>query len=217
MGREGQPVEELLPTPITLEGLREAAAGCRACELWRAATQTVFGEGGAPCPVMLVGEQPGDREDLEGRPFVGPAGELLDRALRDAGLDRRAVYVTNAVKHFRWVGRGGRRLTRRPAVSHLVACRPWLEAEVGLVRPRLMVLLGAAAARSVLGREVRVLEQRGRLHPSPLGPPALTTVHPSSVLRSPDPGSREQAYRDLVADLAGAARWISSDRTQETS
>ncbi|HZV50073.1 MAG TPA: UdgX family uracil-DNA binding protein [Candidatus Dormibacteraeota bacterium] len=213
MGREGQPVAELLPRPLTLDGARTAAAGCRACELWRVGTRTVFGEGTPPCAIMLVGEQPGDREDLEGRPFVGPAGELLDRALGEAGLDRGTVYVTNAVKHFRWVRQGRRRLGRKPGVSHILACRPWLQAEVELVRPGLIVLLGAVAARSVLDREVRVLEQRGRIHPSPLGPPAMITVHPSSVLRSPDPQSRERSYLDLVADLSGAARWIRPDRT----
>ncbi|HLH69776.1 MAG TPA: UdgX family uracil-DNA binding protein [Candidatus Dormibacteraeota bacterium] len=199
---------ELLPHPLTLEGVRTAAAGCRACELWRGGTQTVFGEGTPPCPIMLVGEQPGDREDLEGRPFVGPAGDLLNRALGEAGLDREAAYVTNAVKHFRWVGQGGRRRTRQPGVAHIVACRPWLEAEIELVRPRLIALLGAVAARSVLGHEVRVLEQRGQIRPSPFGVPAMITVHPSSVLRSPDPQSRQRAYAELVADLTSVARWL---------
>jgi uracil-DNA glycosylase family protein len=215
MGREGQPVTELLPHPLTLEGARAAAAGCRACELWRRATQTVFGEGTPPCSIMLVGEQPGDREDREGRPFVGPAGELLNRALGDAGLDRKATYVTNAVKHFRWVEQGGRRRTRPPSVAHLAACRPWLESEIELVRPRVIVLLGAVAARSLLEREVRVLEQRGQFCSSPLGVPAMITVHPSSVLRSPDPRSRERAYADLVTDLISVRRWLSTGQASE--
>jgi DNA polymerase len=161
---------------------------------------------------MLVGEQPGDREDLEGHPFVGPAGEVLDRALRDAGLARDEAYVTNVVKHFRWTARGKRRLHQKPDASHIDACRPWLRAEVELVRPRLIVLLGATAAQSVLGSDFRVLKQRWQLHRSPFGVPAMATVHPSSVLRAPDPESRERAYADFVADLAIAVRWLASDR-----
>jgi uracil-DNA glycosylase len=208
----GPPADYLVPSPLTLERARAAAAGCRACELWRTGTQTVFGEGSPPCAAMLVGEQPGDREDVEGHPFVGPAGALLDRGLEDAGLARAEAYVTNVVKHFRWVRRGRRRLHQTPDASHVAACRPWLQAEVEIVRPRLLVLLGATAAQSILGPDFRVLRQRGRVLGSSLGVPAMATVHPSSVLRAPDPESREQAYTDFVADLAGAVRWLASDQ-----
>lgn len=208
MARDGAPAQELVPEPLTLEGLRAAAAQCRACELWRTGTQTVFGEGSPPCAVMLVGEQPGDREDLEGHPFVGPAGAVLDRALKDAGLPRDEAYVTNVVKHFRWVRQGKRRLHQKPDATHVAACRPWLRAEVELVKPRLIVLLGATAAQSVLGPGFRVLKERGRILSSPLGPPTMATVHPSSVLRAPDPESRDRAYADFLADLTGAVRWL---------
>ena len=205
---DGAPAHELVPESLTLEGLRAAAAECRACELWRTGTQTVFGEGASPCAVMLVGEQPGDREDLEGHPFVGPAGAVLDRALQDACLPRDDTYVTNVVKHFRWVPRGKRRLHQKPDSSHVTACGPWLRAEIELVRPRLIVLLGATAAQSVLGSAFRVLKERGRILSSPFGVPVTATVHPSSVLRAPDPESRERAYADFVADLAGVVSWL---------
>lgn len=204
----GPPVEELLPQRPTLPALREAAAGCRACELWRLGTRTVFGEGAADAELALVGEQPGDREDVEGHPFVGPAGAVLDRALREAGLDRRAIYVTNAVKHFRWAQRGKRRLHQKPDPVHVAACRPWLQAELEVVRPRLLVLLGATAAQAVLGPQVRVLRDRGRFAPSPFGVTAMPTVHPSSILRAPDEVGRERAYRDFLADLEIAAGWL---------
>jgi DNA polymerase len=202
------PVE--LPEPLTLEALRQAAAECRACDLWQRATQTVFGEGDGSARVMLVGEQPGDREDVEGRPFVGPAGGILDRALREAGLDRAGVYVTNAVKHFKWVPRGKRRLHQRPDSAEVAACRPWLEAEVRTVGPRLLVCLGATAVQAVLGPSVRVLRDRGRFLPSPLGVTAMPTVHPSSILRAPDSTAREEAYASFVADLRRAAAWLST-------
>jgi DNA polymerase len=204
----GPAVEELLPERPTLAALREAAAGCRACELWRLGTRTVFGEGAAHAELMLVGEQPGDREDVEGHPFVGPAGGVLDRALRDAALDREAIYVTNAVKHFRWVQRGKRRIHQKPDAGHVEACQPWLRAEVAAVRPRLLVCLGATAVQSALGGEVRVLRDRGRTFPSPLGVTAMPTVHPSSILRAPDEVGRDRAYRDFVTDLRAAAAWL---------
>ncbi|MBO0681669.1 MAG: UdgX family uracil-DNA binding protein [Candidatus Dormibacteraeota bacterium] len=207
----GKPAADLLPEPLTMEAARAAAAGCRACELWQKGTQTVFGEGSPPCAAMLVGEQPGDREDVEGHPFVGPAGELLDRALTEAGLARDEAYVTNVVKHFRWVPQGRRRLHQKPDEIHVAACRPWLEAEVELVKPRLLVLLGATAAQGILGPHVRVLKQRGEVHPTPFGVPAMITVHPSSVLRAPDPESRERAYADFVADLARAVQRLAAD------
>jgi uracil-DNA glycosylase len=192
----------------TLEELRAAAASCQACELWRTGTRTVFGEGSPDAGMMLVGEQPGDREDVAGRPFVGPAGAVLDRALRDARIDRDAVYLTNAVKHFRWVRRGKRRLHQKPDPAHVAACRPWLLAEVEAVRPRLVVCLGATAVLAVLGESTRVLRDRGRVFPSDLGPPAMPTVHPSSILRAPSDDAREGAYRDFVADLRIAAGWL---------
>ena len=177
----------------SIDRLREEAAGCQACDLWKNATQTVFGEGAEHARLMLVGEQPGDQEDLAGKPFVGPAGKLLERALDEAGIDRRRVYVTNAVKHFRWTRRGKRRLHEKPNAGQVRACRPWLDAEIEAVKPHLIVLLGATAAQSVMGPTFRVSRQHGEVKPSPLGVPVLATVHPSSILRSVDDESREVA------------------------
>jgi DNA polymerase len=191
--------------PHGLGELREAAAGCRACDLWKNATQTVFGEGYQGARIMLVGEQPGDREDIEGKPFVGPAGRLLDRALEEAGIDRRSVYVTNAVKHFRWTSRGKRRLHEKPNAQQIRACRPWLESEIAIVKPHIVVLLGATAAQSVMGPGFRVSRQRGEVMASPLGVPVLATVHPSSILRATDDASRDVALAPFVADLRVAA------------
>lgn len=190
----------------SVEDLRKAAGSCRACDLWENATQTVFGEGAERSVIMLVGEQPGDQEDLQGKPFVGPAGRLLDRALEDAGIDRRRVYVTNAVKHFRWTRRGKRRLHEKPNAGQIRACRPWLEAEIHVVRPGIIVLMGATAAQSVMGPAFRVSKQRGEVLPSPVGIPVLATVHPSSILRAPDDESREAAMSSFIADLKVAAR-----------
>lgn len=194
-----------------LDTLREAATGCRACELWETGTQTVFGEGNPQAAMMLVGEQPGDREDIEGRPFVGPAGAVLDRALEAAGLDRSDLYLTNAVKHFRWVQRGRRRLHQKPDIGHITACAPWLRAEVDAVRPRLLVCLGVTAVRAVLGESIRVLRDRGRFFPSAFDIPAMPTVHPSSILRAPDPESQEEAFEAFCADLRSATLWLRSN------
>jgi DNA polymerase len=190
----------------TLEDLREAAAGCQACELWKLGTQTVFGEGPSDARLMLVGEQPGDREDLEGRPFVGPAGRLLDKALADAGIDRAAIYATNAVKHFKWKPKGKRRIHDTPNEREIVACHPWVEAEIALVRPRMIVCLGATAARALLGKGFRVTRQRGEIIERPPDGWITATVHPSSLLRLRDDAARHAAYEALVEDLAGAAR-----------
>jgi uracil-DNA glycosylase len=190
----------------TLDQLRHEATACRACDLWEKATQTVFGEGAEHARLMLIGEQPGDQEDLQGKPFVGPAGKLLERAMDEAGIDRRTVYVTNAVKHFRWTRRGKRRLHEKPNAGQIRACRPWLEAEIEVVRPRLIVLLGATAAQSVMGPAFRVSRQRGEVLPSPFGIPVLATVHPSSILRATDDESREAAMSSFIADLRVAAR-----------
>jgi len=198
--------EEWVPDEPTVERLREAAGACKGCDLWRNATQTVFGEGSEHARLMLVGEQPGDREDIEGRPFVGPAGRVLDAALERASIPRANVYVTNVVKHFRWVRRGKRRLHEKPNSQQVRACRPWLEAEVKVVRPRLIVLLGATAAQAVLGPSFRVTQQRGKVLATPLGVPALATVHPSSILRALDDESREEAMDAFVIDLEVAAR-----------
>jgi DNA polymerase len=186
--------------PRTLEQLIDAAAGCRACDLWKAATQTVFGEGAGKAEVMLVGEQPGDREDIEGRPFVGPAGRVLDDALEQAGIDRSRVYVTNVVKHFKWRPRGKRRIHQKPNVEEIRACRPWLDGELEAVKPRVLVCLGATAAQALLGREFRVSRQRGEFVESPLAERVLATVHPSSVLRT-DESERDAAMAELVHDL----------------
>lgn len=193
------------PPTRDLEDLKEAAAGCRACDLWENATQTVFGEGTGRARMMLVGEQPGDQEDLQGKPFVGPAGRLLEKALEEAGIDRAKVYITNAVKHFRWTRRGKRRLHEKPNAGQIRACRPWLEAELEAVRPRVMVLMGATAAQSVMGPSFRVSVQRGQVLRSPSGVPVVATVHPSSILRAPDDESREIALKSFISDLRVAA------------
>jgi uracil-DNA glycosylase len=196
----------LIPARPTLASLRRAAAGCHACPLWERGTQTVFGEGAADARLVLVGEQPGDREDQTGRPFVGPAGQLLDDALREAGIDRRAAYVTNAVKHFKWVPRGKRRIHEKPDRAELRACRPWLDAELALLHPRVLVLLGATAAQSLLGAAFRVTVERGKLlSDTGLAPAVMATVHPSSVLRSPTPEARHLARARFVEDLRHVA------------
>jgi uracil-DNA glycosylase len=187
-----------LPERLSLPALREAAAGCRACPLWESATQTVFGAGRASAEVMLVGEQPGDQEDKAGEPFVGPAGRLLDRALEEAGIDRTDAYVTNAVKHFKWQPRGKRRIHQKPSWTELAACRPWLDAELRVVKPRALVLLGATAAQSLLGRHFRVTKQRGELLESDLAELVLATVHPSAILRA---DNREAEFEAFVGDL----------------
>ena len=185
----------------TLPALREAAAACRACDLYTTGTQTVFGEGPELAQVMFVGEQPGDREDIEGKPFVGPAGRVLDEALKAAGIDRSRVYVTNAVKHFKWKPQGKRRLHQKPNVAEISACRPWLDAEIGVVKPHLLVLLGATAAQALLGRDFRVSLQRGQRIERPDLPPMMATVHPSSILRAPDDETRALEMRAFVQDL----------------
>jgi DNA polymerase len=192
---------ELVPPRPTLPKLREAAAGCRACPLWKDATQTVFGAGSRSSAAMLVGEQPGDREDQEGAPFVGPAGRVLDEALELAGIDRRAAYVTNAVKHFKWEPRGKRRIHAKPSWSELAACRPWLEAELAVVRPRVLVCLGATAAQSLLGRQFRVTRQRGEWLESDLAEHVTATIHPSAILRQRDDESRRREMEAFVKDL----------------
>ena len=194
------------PEPRSVEQLQDAAASCRGCDLWENATQTVFGEGKEGSKLMLVGEQPGDQEDLQGRPFVGPAGRLLEKALDEAGIDRRRVYVTNAVKHFRWTRRGKRRLHEKPNAGQVRACRPWLDAELDVVKPHIVVLLGATAAQAVMGPAFRVSQDRGRVMPSPLGIPVLATVHPSSILRATDDESRDAALASFIADLKVASR-----------
>jgi DNA polymerase len=192
----------------TLSRLRKAAAQCRACPLWKTGTQTVFGEGSSQARVLFVGEQPGNDEDLQGRPFVGPAGKLLDRALEEAGIDRTEVYVTNVVKHFKWESRGKRRIHKKPNAREIAACRPWLDAELEVTRPTVLVCLGATAAQALLGKEFRVSRQRGELIPSELAPYVLATVHPSSILRAPDDESRRAAREEFVKDLKKVAKVI---------
>ena len=203
--KPGEPVPELLPDRLTLPAVREAAAGCKACDLYLRGTQTVFGEGPGRAVIMLVGEQPGDAEDVAGHPFVGPAGRLLDRALDEAGIDRGVVYVTNVVKHFKWEPRGKRRIHAKPNTSEVGACRPWLETEIALVRPRVLVCLGATAAQALLGRTFKVTQQRGQFVQSPLAPMVTATVHPSSILRAPDDETRRGEMERFVADLKKVA------------
>jgi DNA polymerase len=192
---------------LSLTKLRDEATGCKACDLWKTGTQVVFGEGKADAEALFVGEQPGDQEDKAGRPFVGPAGKLFDRALEDAGIDRTTVYVTNAVKHFKWVGRGKRRIHQKPNWSEIAACRPWLDGELAAVDPRVLVCLGATAAQALLGRDFRVTRDRGKLVDSDLAEHVLATIHPSAILRG-DPESREQEYSAFVRDLKAVAKLL---------
>jgi uracil-DNA glycosylase len=198
----------LVPENPNLANLREASAGCKACDLWKSGTQTVFGEGSSRARVMMVGEQPGDKEDLQGRPFVGPAGAVLDKALAAAGIDRKDVYVTNIVKHFKWEPRGKRRIHKKPNAIEIRACRPWLEAEVRVVKPDVVVLLGATAAQGILGRAFRVTQHRGEWLRSEIAPNVLATVHPSAILRAPDDDSRHEEMRKFIDDLKVVAAEI---------
>jgi DNA polymerase len=188
-------------TQLSLTKLRAEAADCRACDLWERATQTVFGEGAAHAQVMFVGEQPGDQEDRAGKPFVGPAGGLLEKILDETGIDRRQVYITNAVKHFNWEPRGKRRIHKKPRLSEIAACRPWLLSEIAAVKPKVIVCLGATAAQSLLGPRARVTRDRGKLRASTLGAPVMLTVHPASILRAPDPAAREEALELFRQDI----------------
>ena len=199
--RPAQPPDSSSPSTV-----REAAAHCTACRLYKRATQTVFGKGPKCAAMMLVGEQPGDYEDVAGKPFVGPAGKVLDRALEDAGIDRSQVYVTNAVKHFKWEPRGKRRIHQKPNSREIAACRPWLEAELRIVRPKLVVAMGATAAQTIFSPGFGVTRERGKLLSSKLAPRVLATVHPSSLLRQPDEASREREYKHFVADLRAAVK-----------
>jgi uracil-DNA glycosylase family protein len=198
---------DFLPKTLTLQALREAAAGCTACPLWQLGTQTVFGEGGADAEMMFVGEQPGDQEDRIGRPFVGPAGRLFDQALEAAGIDRSLTYTTNAVKHFKWKARGKRRIHQKPNWAEMTACRPWLEAELAVVQPRVLVLLGATAAQSLLGREFRVTQNRRKLVESNLAESVTATIHPSAILRG-EPEQRDAEFDRFVEDLRFVKRLL---------
>ena len=203
---------DFIPPRRTLKSLREASRSCRGCRLWMVGTQTVFGEGKAPAKIMLVGEQPGDAEDREGHPFVGPAGRLLDEALAEAGIDRSDVYITNAVKHFKWERgeKSKRRIHKKPNAGEISACRPWLDQELALVKPEVVVCLGATAAQAMLGKHFRVTKSRGRKQAAPFADAVFATVHPAAVLRAPDASARADARRALVADLRKVARHLSA-------
>jgi uracil-DNA glycosylase len=199
--RESGTAAPLVPSRPTLHKLKIAAAGCQACDLWRTGTQTVFGEGKPTSTVMFVGEQPGNYEDLKGRPFVGPAGGLLDKALEEAGIDRSKVYVTNVVKHFKWEPRGKKRIHKKPNAAEISACRPWLQAEVDVIKPRVIVCLGSTAAQAIIGPKFRVSTQRATFVSSPLAPFVTATVHPSSILRAPSDEQRRAEMARFIADL----------------
>ncbi len=199
---------DLIPIPGTLQELRRAAKDCQACELWKRGTQTVFGEGRPDAKLMLIGEQPGDQEDREGKPFVGPAGKLLNTALQEAGIDREKAYVTNAVKHFKWEPRGKRRIHAKPNAAEIAACRPWLNAEIAALRPKVIVCLGATAAQALFGREFRVTQHRGEFLESQLAEVVMATVHPSSILRAPDEKTRHEEMKRFVNDLKKVARLV---------
>src|SRR2546421_6321286 len=197
---------EFFPSRKSLKAFRDAAADCKACDLWKRGTQTVFGEGSRRAEVLFVGEQPGNEEDLTGEPFVGPAGRLLNEALTEAGIDRAQTYVTNVVKHFKWEPRGKRRIHKKPNASEISACRPWLEAEVALVKPKIIVALGATASQALLGLKFRVTKQRGQFIESTLAPYIMATIHPSAILLAPDDGTRRLERRRFVDDLKKLAR-----------
>jgi len=201
--------EEFFPDRKSIKAFREAAADCKACDLWERGTQTVFGEGARRAEVVFVGEQPGNEEDLSGKPFVGPAGRLLDDALIEAGIDRTQTYVTNVVKHFKWEPRGKRRIHKKPNATEIAACQPWLEAEIGLVKPKVIVCLGATAAQALLGSQFKVSKQRGQFIESTLAPYIVATVHPSSILRAPDDETRHLEKRRFIDDLKKVAHVLS--------
>jgi uracil-DNA glycosylase len=209
MQLENSSAARLVPERATVPRLREAAADCKACDLWKTGTQTVFGEGTKNAEIVFVGEQPGDKEDLAGRPFVGPAGRILDQALEAAGIDRRLAYVTNAVKHFKWQARGKRRIHQKPNSAELAACRPWLDAELAVVKPKVVVALGATAAQALLGRSFRVTKQRGEpIEGTGIAEYVIATFHPSSILRQETEDDRQRAMDDLVADLRIVAKLL---------
>lgn len=199
------------PETTSWSVVREAAKNCEACHLYKLGTQTVFGEGPKSATMMLVGEQPGDYEDLAGKPFVGPAGKIMDKALDEAGIDRSEVYVTNAVKHFKWEPRGKRRIHQKPNSREIAACRPWLQAELRIIKPKLVVAMGATAAQTIFGPSFRVTRERGKVLSSKLAPRVLATVHPSSLLRQPDEVSREREYKHFVSDLRAAVKAASEE------
>ena len=207
-GRSELSAADYLPTELTLPQLQRAAAKCEGCDLYLRATQTVFGEGAVPAALMLIGEAPGDKEDEAGHPFVGPAGMLLDQALEAAGIDRQQVYLTNAVKHFKWEVSGKRRLHAKPSSREIAACQPWLEAEIEVVSPQLIVCLGATAAQSLLGRAFRITRQRGEILSLPNLQAVISTWHPSSILRSPDAESRQKMRGELISDLKSAVAYV---------
>jgi DNA polymerase len=210
--KPAQSAAEYVPDSRNLKILAAASRGCHGCDLYKCATQTVFGEGASKARVMLVGEQPGDKEDLAGEPFVGPAGALLSRALEASGIDRKSVYITNAVKHFKFELRGKRRIHKKPAALEIAACRPWLDSELAAVNPEIVVCLGATAAQALLGKDFRVTKRRGEIISGVLQPQILATVHPSSILRAPDSKAREQEFAALVSDLKVVARALHTRR-----
>lgn len=200
--------QELIPKRATLASVRKAAGACRACPLWKSGTQTVFGKGPRDAAIFLIGEQPGNEEDLSGQPFVGPAGKLLDRALEKAGIDRKQAYLTNVVKHFKWEPRGKRRIHKKPNGAEIRACLPWLDVEIELVKPAIVVCLGATAAQTLLGKDFRVTLERGRVIREDSLPPIIATVHPSSILRAPDETTRKTEMRRFISDLKKAAAFV---------
>jgi uracil-DNA glycosylase len=206
------PAQKKIAATPTLAGLAKLAQNCKACDLWKRATQAVFGEGRPDSRVMFIGEVPGDREDREGKPFVGPAGNLLDKALAEAGIDRSVVYVTNAVKHFNWEERGKRRIHKKPRASEIAACRPWLEAEIERLQPEVIVCLGATAAQAILGKDFRVTKHRGEFVESALAPHVTATIHPSAILRAPDEAARHEEMKRFVDDLKAIAKVIHKRR-----
>ncbi len=206
--KETETAAPLIPARPTISKLQQVARGCQACPLWKTGTQTVFGEGSRHAKVVFVGEQPGNDEDLAGKPFVGPAGKLLDKALVEAGINRDEVYVTNVVKHFKWEPKGKRRIHKKPNAREIAACRPWLNAELDLLKPQVLVCLGATAAQSLIAKDFKVSQQRGELIESPLAPNVMATVHPSSILRAPDEASRHTEYKRFVTDLKRIAKVI---------
>jgi DNA polymerase len=210
-GADAPGAEPFVPNTTSLKVLNDAAQLCRGCHLYRHATQAVLGEGPRRAPIMLVGEQPGDQEDLQGHPFVGPAGGMLVKALQEAGLDREDVFLTNAVKHFKWEPRGKRRIHQKPRISEIRACRPWLEAELRIVKPQVVVCLGAVAAQAVFGSGFKLMQQHGQVLPSTVSPKTVATIHPSAVLRAPDSQGRREAFASLVKDLKTARKAITGE------